>query len=463
MIRLFHVYFPSRTLFLAVSEALLIAIALLAAVVLRFRGDVELALLYDGGVLRIGIACVVLMVCMHYYDLYDSLVLHKPAEALMRLVPVLGTTSIILAGIYYLYPQVQLGRIPFMVWIIFAGLILAGWRRLFFALNKSVRLSHRTVLLGAGPMALSLSSEIESRPELGLALLGYVDTPSVGKGRVNGLRYLGDIVDLPVLMEHEHINRVILTMNERRGRLPVHMLLQLKARGLVVQDAADVYEAVTGRLSLDTLRPSWLLLSEGFRVSPLILMYKRVASVVLSVIAITLTAPLMALIALAIRLDSRGPAIFRQRRVGEEGKIFTIYKFRSMRQDADADGNPHPATERDERVTRVGHWLRHARLDELPQLFNIFKGDMYFIGPRPFVPNMEEDLKQKIPFYEQRWVVKPGATGWAQVRRGYCASVEDNIEKLGYDLFYIKNLSVGLDFLILLETIKILVLGRGGR
>ena len=463
MVRLFHVHFASRTLLLVASEAVLISLALLGAIILRFRGDVEMALLYEGGVLRIGIASVVLMLCMHYYDLYDSLVLRRPVEVLTRLVQVLGTTSIILAGLYYIYPDVQLGRGPFMLWILLAGVILVGWRLLFLVLNKSARLTDRAVLLGSGPMALSLSSEIESRPELGMKVVGYVEAPAADDRGVNGLEYLGDIQELPALVAQRQVNRVILTMSDRRGRLPMNMLLDLKGHGLVVQDAPDVYEAVTGRISLDSLRPSWLLFSEGFRISHFLLIYKRLTSVLFSTLGIVVTAPLMVLIAAAIRLDSPGPALFRQKRVGKGGKVFTMYKFRSMRMNADADGNPKPAVKDDARITRAGHWLRRLRLDELPQLFNIFKGDMYFIGPRPFVPNMEEQLCEQIPFYSQRWLMKPGATGWAQVRRGYCATLEDNIEKLGYDLFYIKHLSFGLDCLVLFETLKILLLGRGGR
>lgn len=463
MVRLFNVHFASRTLLLVASEAVLISLALLGAIILRFRGDVEMALLYEGGVLRIGIASLVLMVCMHYYDLYDSLVIRRPVEVLTRLVQVLGTASIILAGLYYIYPDVQLGRGPFMLWILLAGVILVGWRLLFLALNKQARLTDRTVLLGSGPMAISLSSEIEARPELGMKLVGFVEAPAVGDRSMNGLQYLGDIPELPALVAQRQVNRVILTMSDRRGRLPVDMLLDLKGHGLVVQDAPEVYEAVTGRISLDSLRPSWLLFSEGFRVSYFLLFYKRLMSVLFSTLGIVATAPLMVLIALAIRLDSPGPAMFRQKRVGKDGKVFTMYKFRSMRLNADAGGNPKPAVKDDDRITRAGRWLRRLRLDELPQLFNIFKGDMYFIGPRPFVPYMEEQLSHQIPFYSQRWLMKPGATGWAQVRRGYCATLDDNVEKLGYDLFYIKNLSVGLDCLILFETVKILLLRRGGR
>ncbi len=171
----------------------------------------------------------------------------------------------------------------------------------------------------------------------------------------------------------------------------------------------------------------------------------------------------MALVAICVRLDSNGPAIFRQERIGKDGKIFTLYKFRSMRQGSDKGGKHMPAMEADDRITRVGGYLRRLRLDELPQLFNILRGDMYFVGPRPFVPDQESDLAEKIPFYSQRWAVKPGATGWAQINRGYCASLEDNQEKLAFDLFYIKNMSIGLDLLILFQTVKILLLGRGGR
>jgi len=193
------------------------------------------------------------------------------------------------------------------------------------------------------------------------------------------------------------------------------------------------------------------------------LIYKRIFDLLWAAVALLLAGPLMLVTAVAIRLDSPGPAIFRQRRIGKDGKKFTVYKFRSMFQDAGKVQVHVPAEEDDPRVTRVGRWLRKLRLDELPQLFNIVNGDMSFIGPRPFVPDQEEQYAKEIPFYTQRWAVKPGASGWAQVHRGYCASLEDNIEKLSYDLFYIKNMSIGLDLLILFQTVKILLLGRGGR
>ena len=259
------------------------------------------------------------------------------------------------------------------------------------------------------------------------------------------------------------IDRIIITMEDRRGRLPVDNLLKLKTQGIQIQDGSDVFESLTGRVALESLRVSWLLFSSGFRASRFMLIYKRIFDVFWATVMLVLAAPVMLLIALAIRLDSPGPALFRQKRVGKKGKIFTVYKFRSMFLNGAPSQVHAPAEQDDPRITRIGSWLRKLRLDELPQLFNIVNGDMSFIGPRPFVPDQEEQYVKQIPFYNQRWAVKPGASGWAQVHRGYCATLEDNTEKLSYDLFYIKNISIGLDLLILFQTIKILLLGRGGR
>ena len=422
-----------------------------------------LALIYEQGLFKVAVVAGVCILCMYYYDLYDSLLLSNPREVVTRLLQVLGTSCVLLALLYYAYPGTRLGGGIFVLGIVFVGVALAGGRKLFFLVNSSSRLAQRTVLLGDGPLAGPLGSEIQKRPQLGIRLIGYVGSRLDEVSEGNSPRLLGGVEELPALIARERVERVIVTMGAGRGRLPVGELLQIKAQGVEVQDGADVYEASTGRVPLHSLRLSWLLFSPGFRMPPAMIVYKRAASLALSVLGLLLSLPVMILVALAIRMDSRSPVMFRQQRMGKGGKIFTLYKFRTMRDGADLDGKPRPAMENDERFTRVGRWLRRTRLDELPQLYNILRGDMYFIGPRPFTPNMEEELARQIPFYRQRLTVKPGGTGWAQVNRGYCASVEDNIEKLGYDLFYIKNASVGLDLLILFQTIKILLLGRGGR
>jgi sugar transferase (PEP-CTERM system associated) len=460
LVRVFNVYFPVRTLALLAGEAVIIPASFLLATLIRLRGDSMLFLAYEQGGYKIALACGVFIVCMYYYDLYESYALCDPREITNRLILVLGTGCMVMALIYYVFPSVRLGLALFIPAMIFFGLSLALWRKMFLALNRSERLSERALILGVSPLANSLNQEIAKRREWGVQVVGYAGQPSkIGVG-IEGCRYLGEIEELAGIVKRQRIGEIIVAMGERRGSLPVELLLDLKTKGVTVRDGADVYEAMTGMVPLESLRLSWLLFSPGFQLLPGRRVLKRALSLTLSLVGLVLTLPLMILTAIAVRLDSKGPVLFRQERVGQDGRIFKLNKFRSMKADSDPD---KPAQTDDERFTRVGKWIRRARLDELPQLFNILVGDMSFVGPRPFVPSQEQELVEKIPFYRQRWTVKPGATGWAQIHRGYCATLEDNAEKLAYDLFYIKNMSVGLDLLIIFDTLKTLLLGRGGR
>jgi sugar transferase (PEP-CTERM system associated) len=459
MVKLFHVYLPGRTLALAFSEGLLCTAALIAATYAWFGRDADLELRYENGLLRVLFASLVCVLCMYYNDLYDSLTLQSLRQVMTRLIRVLGTVCIVLAVIYYTYPAVQISRGPLFIWVFLVGLSLLAWRRIFVAVSVCAQLTSRVILLGDGPLAAPLAGEIANRPECGLNLVGYIARDSGGVDCPRGMAWLGTVEDLPEVVRREDVSCVIVSMGERRGRLPIEELLRLKTHGVLVKDAPDLYEALTGKVPVSSLKLGWLLFSPGFRISLLTLFYKRCASVILSALGLLAALPLMVLVAIAIRLDSSGPAIYRQKRLGKDGKPFTLFKFRTMRADSD-DG---PTRENDGRITRVGRWLRRPRLDELPQLFNILRGDMYFVGPRPCVPAEEQDCAERIPFYNQRRTVKPGVTGWAQIRGGYCSTVDDYIERLGYDLFYIKNISPGLDFLILLHTAKIVLLGRGAR
>ena len=459
MIRVLHVYVPKRLLLLVVSEAALMVLALVSTAYALFGPDAELMLAYEGGLYKIVLVAAISLCCMHYYDLYEANVIYSAAEVLTRLIQVLGTVVLILALVYYLYPAAQLGRRMVVAWVVLAGVLLALWRGLFCKLNSSSRLRHRAVLLGTGPLAAEIAREVHTHRELGILLDGFVAQEG-DKPEVEGIRCLGGIEDLPDLAMNGQYRHIIVTLQERRGRMPVEMLLQLKAHGVRVQDGADVYEAVTGKVPLDSLRLGWLLFSPGFKVSRWTLFYKRISSLLISSAALLIAFPLMIVIALVIRLESAGPVIFRQQRVGLDGKIFTLFKLRTMVSGSNPD---QPARIHDRRCTRIGRWLRLLHLDELPQFYNVLRGDMHFVGPRPFTPMLESEYREKIPFYSQRWVVRPGITGWAQIHRGYCETVEDNKEKLSYDLFYIKNMSMGLDMVILLETIKVLLLGRGSR
>lgn len=459
MIRLFNAYFPTRTLLLTISEAILVTLGFVVAVVFwaGTTADAKIYLLYLNGLGRIFLIVAVFLVLMYYFDLYGSFVLSNRREVVTRLVGVLGSAFVALAVLYYAFPEISLGASALWIGVGIGAVAVPLWRRLFFVLNRSARFSERAILYGDGPLATALMQEVTNRSELGVKIVGFVghDTPTVP-----GIPLLSG--DLEELVERESVQRILVTMSDRRGKLPVDQLLKLKTRGIYIQDGPDYYENVTGKIPLDSLRLSWLLFSPGFHVRAALQFYKRIFSLVLGALAIVVTSPLMLLAAIAIRLDSPGPALFRQKRVGEHGHLFDIYKFRSMYEGSDKM-DLTPVELGDARVTRVGKWLRRTRIDELPQLFNIVKGDMSFVGPRPFVPEQEMECAEKIPFYKERWLVKPGATGWAQINRGYNANLEDNREKLAYDLFYIKNVSFGLDLYIMFSTIKILVLGRGGR
>jgi sugar transferase (PEP-CTERM system associated) len=461
VIRLFNAYFPSRTLLLAFSEACVVVLAFTVSCVFWMGRDADIFLNYDGGFANIALITFVFILCMYYGDLYDSLILTNRREVIIRLIQVSGVGTLVMAVLYSAYPKTSLGAKNFSLGLVLLLLLVWFWRELFLWLFRSKHLLERAILLGDGPLARKLAQEILSRPDLGLQLLGYVSA-SMAPARAD-LPYLGPPDQLSEVVRAQGIRRVLVAMSDQRGKLPMDELLSIKSQYARVQDGAEIYEKLTGKLPMESLRLSWLLFSPGFHTSGWVSAWKTVFSFIISLLLLLLCLPVMLLVALAIRLDSPGPVVFRQNRVGKGGKKFTLYKFRSMYHAIDDSEIHPPAEEDDPRITRLGRFLRKSRLDELPQLYNILRGDMHFVGPRPFVPDQEQELVKAIPLYNQRWNVKPGATGWAQINRGYCATIEDNTDKLAYDLFYIKNMSISLDLLIMFKTMKILVLGRGGR
>jgi exopolysaccharide biosynthesis polyprenyl glycosylphosphotransferase len=464
LFRLLNAYFPTRTLFLGISEACLVAAAFVAVTVARLgANDAAIMLNYEQGFLKILVVSGAFIACMYYFDLYDSSILNNPREVHTRLIQMQGTVCLILAGLYYMYPPLELGRRIFVIGFILVAIVLLIWRQFFLMLNGLPRFAERALVLGDSQLGESLVAELKCRPVLGIRVVGHLKSFEETSGDLRSMSNEEKIEALLSAVKPYKPDRIIVALSERRGGLPFEAFLQLKSLGVKMQDVGEIYEAVTGKVPLESLGLSWLLSSPGLQLSRPLLLYKRAASLVLSVLALILALPAMALISLAIRLDSAGPVIFRQRRVGKEGKIFILYKFRTMADGSDQDDNYRPAEAADSRFTRIGRLLRRTRMDELPQLFNILCGDMHFVGPRPFVFNQEQECLEKIPYYRLRWAVKPGATGWAQINRGYNVSIEDNKEKLAYDLFYIKNFSCGLDLLIFLQTIKILLLGRGSR
>lgn len=400
---------------------------------------------------------------LYYNDLYDGAVISRRFELYFRMFQALGGACIVLAILYYFFPDWGLGRGVAGLAAIAVLLLTLGWRVLWDRAGHLLSDPERILILGTGAEGISLVREILERPELHMKVVGFLDEKgeNIGLSLVNpGI--IGAASDVEKIVQKEKIDRVILSLMERRGGTPVRQLLNLKFAGVGVEDAHGVYEKLSGRIFLKRLSPSWLILSDGFRKSPFQSAMKRSFDLVISSILLILTMPVMVLVALAIWLETGSPILFRQNRTGMHGKEFEILKFRSMRQDAEKHG-PQWAATNDDRITRVGRFIRNSRLDELPQLINVFRGDMSLVGPRPERPVFCAMLEEKIPFFAQRHSVRPGITGWAQIKYQYGASIEDGWTKLEYELFYIKHMSLMLDLAILFETVKVVFSGRGAK
>jgi sugar transferase (PEP-CTERM system associated) len=449
-----------------------VCLAFIAATAARLGTGAAASTLNDHhGLLKVLAMSLVIVTCMYYFDLYDSSILGNRREVLIRLTQVLGIVYCFLVLLYYLYPPMELGRGISGIGLLFVATLLFSWRGMFWKINSVPGFADRAVILGEGALAELLELEFKSRPELGLRVVGRI--PATGNGNHHVGRELvksfGDlhgadtVEDLSRMFKLLRANRIIVTMGDRRGKLPVDLLLSLKCRGLLVQDGVELYEEITGKVPIESVRLGWLLFSPGCHASRSHLAYKRAASVLVSVVGLILCIPLIPFVILAIWFTSPGPILYRQRRVGRDGIVFNCYKFRTMRADAEADTGPTWALDSDPRITPVGHFLRMTRLDEIPQLWNVLRGDMSLVGPRPERPEFVGALVQEIPYYNLRHTIRPGITGWAQIRYKYGSSIEDAKEKLRYDLFYIKNMSLGLDLLVFLQTIKVILWARGAK
>ncbi len=358
----------------------------------------------------------------------------------------------------------MIGRGVFALASVLIVAVVAGWRMAFEWLSLRGAPAERLLIVGTNNAAVALARELfERRSELGVELVGFVDTDAskVGAPLINpGI--IGTIADIPAIVRDRKVDRVVVSLVEARGRLPMDELLAMKLnQGVRFDHLPSVYEQYTGKIAVENLRPSWMIFSEGFRKSPTLEAIKRTFDVVLALLGLVLAAPLMAIVAPLIRLTSPGPALYSQKRVGKDGVIFTIYKFRSMRSDAEAATGAVWAKVGDTRTTPFGRFLRRSRLDELPQLWNVLIGDMSFVGPRPERPEFIAELTKQVPFYGQRHAVRPGLTGWAQVRHRYGSTVDDSLQKLQYDLYYIKNMSIVFDVLIVVETVKTVLVRVG--
>jgi sugar transferase (PEP-CTERM system associated) len=401
--------------------------------------------------------------CLYYAELYDVRVLSDRRELFVRLLQSLGSTSLILAAVYFWFPWLIIGRGVFVIATVLVISGAIGWRVAFEWFSGHVGRRERLLLVGTSPSTVLLARELRARTDLGIEIVGFVDHLGLAEASESDddVELLGTLDDIPAIVNGRGVDRVVVILADARGRLPMDRLLEMKLSGVRFDHLASVYEECTGKIAVENLRPSWFIFSTGFRKSRFLEAAKRTIDIVVAAIGFVVTLPIMFLVGLAVKLTSPGPAVFQQQRVGQHNSVFTLYKFRSMRDDAERDTGAVWATEGDTRVTPIGRFLRKARLDELPQFWNVLRGDMSLVGPRPERPEFVHDLTKQIPFYGQRHVVRPGVTGWAQVKFRYGATVADSMEKLQCDLFYIKNLSIALDLFIILKTIQTVVLRRG--
>jgi sugar transferase (PEP-CTERM system associated) len=330
--------------------------------------------------------------------------------------------------------------------------------------SRQVGPRERILLVGTNDAAVELARELFERHDLGVKIVGFIDPDPARVGApVLNPGVIGTVEDIPAIVRARGVDRVVVSLSDARGKLPMDKLLEMKLDGVAFDHLTSVYEQYTGKIAVDNLRPSWLIFSEGFRKSRVQTALKRLIDIVGAGVGLIIALPIMAAVAAAVKLSSGGGVMYHQARVGLRGHVFTVHKFRSMRADAERQTGAVWATPNDSRVTAVGRFLRRTRLDELPQLWNVLCGDMSIVGPRPERPEFVTTLTKQIPFYGQRHTVRPGLTGWAQVRYTYTASVEDAMEKLQYDLFYIKNRSIALDLFIAAKTVKTVLMQRGGQ
>jgi sugar transferase (PEP-CTERM system associated) len=456
VIRLFKVYYPLRTLVLLAGEALIVWVSFVLGTMLRNQ-DSWLLLNVEGGYIKILVVTCAVLLLSHWLDLYDSSSVNKNWEQSLRILMVLGFVALALSAVGFLYPTFLPGNGATLFGIIILTGTLFCWRGAYGWMVKQPFLRERVYVLGTGERAERLVKGLRERSTMGIEVVGWT-------GDVEGELTRDSVASHLVAMTRgSRVHRVIVAMPDRRGTLPVEELLDLRLGGLKVEEATSWLEKMSGKIEVDQLLPSWLIFAEGFRFSSFFRLVRRLLNFSVALTALVLSLPLLPFIVLAVKLGSPGPALYRQQRVGRRGKIFYCYKFRTMRQDAEADTGATWAADDDPRITRVGKFLRSSRLDEIPQLWCVLKGDMHFVGPRPERPEFVEWLSKEIPYYGVRHVVRPGITGWAQVQYKYGNTLDDAREKLQYDLFYIKNASIGLDMLIMFQTIKIVLLGRGAQ
>jgi sugar transferase (PEP-CTERM system associated) len=464
MLRIFKQYYPIRNIFFVIGEGLFIFFSVwMASFIVRPSDTLSSEYLLIGKVLLVTIVC---QSCIYYADLYEFNLISSGKEIVIKLFQAIGFSAILLSFIYFLFPDAVIGSGVFLASICILSVLIGSWRLTYATILKRGIFDEKIIIIGSNELAQNIVNEINHKGDSGYRIACVViekyheGTIKDAKSPIiRKLRYK-KLSELAIKLK---VKKIVVGIKERRGELPTHELLKCKVSGIDVLEGNSFYEMLTGKLSVEQINPSWLIFSDGFKKSYTKRFFKRLADIILSTILCIIFSPFLLVVAVLIKIDSAGPVFFSQERIGQGRKPYYVHKFRSMVQDAEKLSGPVWAQDHDARVTRVGKIIRKLRIDEVPQIWNVLKGEMSFVGPRPERKYFVDQLEKEIPYYGERFSVKPGISGWAQVSYGYGATVEDAIEKLKYDLFYIKNLSIFMDIMIVLKTIKIVIFGRGAR
>lgn len=462
MLRIFRHYVSHRVLALLVMDGAAVFASIFAGPGLDRLGLAPIQPGPGPSLSKALVLTVIVLMMLYLAQLYDLSRGYGRRELLLRLLIALGGAYLLVAAVGYLGPALRLGRTAYVLSFTLCFIAIFSVRLIYGRVGHNAGIRRRLLILGSSRPAQIIADAVNgAHPSY--EMVGCTESqPSTGE-QLTGVRILGKMEDLGRISRATHPDVIVVALTQRRQSLPLAEVLECKLRGIEVEDWPSFYEKLMGKIHLTELRPSWLIFADGFKRGGVSLAVKCGMDFVLAVVGLLLSLPVFALIALLIRLDSPGPVFYRQERLGQGGKTFWLIKFRSMRQDAERETGPVWAGDGDTRVTRVGRFLRRTRLDEVPQLINILRSEMSMVGPRPERPAFVRELQEKIPLFLYRLAVKPGITGWAQVNYRYGSTVEDALEKLQYDLYYIKNRSIFLDLLILLQTLQVVLCGRGSR
>ncbi len=453
-------YYPVRNILFFFGEGFLIFLTIML-VYLTFSGWAIFCIDFLTNALRAGVVTVVFQLTLYFFDLYDLSRTTKMVDTAVRIVQSFGVGCIVLAGLYTSFPRLVISTKIFWIGYLVICLALTAWRALYYALLEKRLFSQPILLLGTGKIAKEIAEEIENKQDAGYKIAAFVGK-ELPLHNPHNAPLISPAIPLPDTCVQYHPERIVVALDDRRGAMPIQELLTCKIRGVEIEDGITFYEAITGKILVENVNPAWLVFSEGFNSGRFAYLIKRIADILLAVFGLLISLPVTLITATLIKLESSGPVFYSQERVGERGDTFKVVKFRSMGQDAEKNGAVW-AMKNDNRVTRVGGFIRKARIDEIPQMWNVLKGEMSFVGPRPERQVFVEKLIKTIPYYSLRHSVKPGITGWAQVCYPYGASEEDALRKLEYDLYYIKNQSIFIDFLVIFRTVKTVLAQKGSR